>query len=180
MAAALSCEKYEISRYDPASDLARLARDAGNLDCAFLVLHGRYGEDGAIQGFLDLLGLPYQGSGVLGSASAMNKHRAKTLYRAAGLPVAPWRMAEPADASQPERLARELLLPCVVKPVSQGSSIGMSIVHTQDELGPALALAFRHDAQVMVEEYVRGRELTVSVMGGEEDLRALIQGGLFY
>ena len=71
------------------------------------------------------------------------------------LPVAPWRMAEPADARQPERLARELLLPCVVKPVSQGSSIGMSIVHTQDELGPALALAFRHDAQVMVEEYVR-------------------------
>lgn len=173
VAAALSSEKYEISRYDPASDLARLARDAGDLDCAFLVLHGRYGEDGAIQGFLDLLGLPYQGSGVLGSASAMNKHRAKTLYRAAGLPVAPWRMAEPADARQPERLARELLLPCVVKPVSQGSSIGMSIVHTQDELGPALALAFRHDAQVMVEEYVRGRELTVSVMGGEEDLCAL-------
>ena len=84
VAAALTSEKYEISRYDPASDLARLARDAGDLDCAFLVLHGRYGEDGAIQGFLDLLGLPYQGSGVLGSASAMNKHRAKTLYRAAG------------------------------------------------------------------------------------------------
>ena len=80
VAAALSSEKYEISRYDPASDLARLARDAGDLDCAFLVLHGRYGEDGAIQGFLDLLGLPYQGSGVLGSASAMNKHRAILKY----------------------------------------------------------------------------------------------------
>ena len=69
VAAALSSEKYEISRYDPASDLARLAGDAGDLDCAFLVLHGRYGEDGAIQGFLDLLGLPYQGSGVLGSTA---------------------------------------------------------------------------------------------------------------
>ena len=113
VAAALSSEKYEISRYDPASDLARLARDAGDLDCAFLVLHGRYGEDGAIQGFLDLLAaLP--GFGGAGQRLGHNKHRAKTLYRAAGLPVAPWRMAEPADARQPERLARELLLPCVV------------------------------------------------------------------
>lgn len=173
VAAALNPEKYEIIRYDPATDLAQLAQDAASLDCAFILLHGRYGEDGTIQGFLELLGLPYQGSGVLGSASAMDKNRAKTLYKAAGLPVAPWRMATREDALHPERLARELLLPCVIKPVRQGSSIGMSIVRTQDELGPALTLAFEHDSQVMVEEYIQGRELTVSVLGNDEDLQAL-------
>ena len=101
VAQALNPDKYEVIRYDPRDDLARLADDAPGLDFAFVLLHGRFGEDGTIQGFLDLLGLPYQGAGVLGSALAMDKDRAKTLYRAAGLPVAPWRMAGPEDAAHP-------------------------------------------------------------------------------
>ncbi len=172
VAAALNPEKYDVHRYDPATDLARLAADADKLDAAFILLHGLYGEDGTIQGFLELLDIPYQGAGVLGSAAAMDKNLAKTMYRANGLPVAPWLMAEKRDIDTPERLIRELRLPCVVKPVRQGSSIGMSIVQQQDELGPALALAFEHDIQVMVEEYIKGRELTAAVLGNE-DLQAL-------
>ncbi len=163
--AALNPTRYEVLRYDPASDLARLAADAAQIDVAFILLHGLYGEDGTIQGFLDLLGIPYQGAGVLGSAVAMDKNMAKTLYQAGGLPVAPWLMATAADVTDPGRLLGALRLPCVVKPVRQGSSIGMSIVHRAEELGPALALALQHDNQVMVEEYIRGRELTAAVLG---------------
>ncbi len=172
VAAALDPEKYAVTRYDPATDLARLAADADKLDAAFILLHGLYGEDGTIQGFLDLLGIPYQGAGVLGSATAMDKNRAKTLYRESGLPVAAWCMAEQGDIGAPARLLSAVRLPCVVKPVRQGSSIGMSIVRKEDELRPALALAFEHDNQVMVEEYIQGRELTAAVLGNE-DLQAL-------
>lgn len=170
--AALDAEKYAVTRYDPATDLARLAADADTIDTAFILLHGLYGEDGTIQGFLELLDIPYQGAGVLGSATAMDKNLAKTLYRLNDLPVAPWLMAGKEDINKPERLVGELRLPCVVKPVRQGSSIGMSIVRKQEELGPALALAFAHDDQVMVEEYIQGRELTAAVLGNG-DLQAL-------
>ena len=88
---ALSREKYEVRRYDPATDLAQLAADAPKIDMAFILLHGPLGEDGTMQGFLDLLGIPYQGAGVLGSALAMDKNLAKVLYRQAGLTVAPGR-----------------------------------------------------------------------------------------
>lgn len=172
VAAALDPEKYAVTRYDPATGLARLAADADKLDAAFILLHSLYGEDGTIQGFLDLLGIPYQGAGVLGSATAMDKNRAKTLYRESGLPVAAWCMAEQGDIGAPARLLSAVRLPCVVKPVRQGSSIGMSIVRKEDELRPALALAFEHDNQVMVEEYIQGRELTAAVLGNE-DLQAL-------
>ena len=172
VAAALDAEKYQVRRYDPATDLARLAEDADQLDAAFILLHGPFGEDGTIQGFLDLLNIPYQGAGVLGSATAMDKNLAKILYRAAGLPVAPWLMAAKADLDDPGRLLCEVRLPLVVKPVRQGSSIGMSIVRSEEELAPALQLAFAHDDQVMVEAYIQGRELTVAVLGNE-DLQAL-------
>ena len=172
VAAALDAEKYQVRRYDPATDLARLAEDADQLDAAFILLHGLFGEDGTIQGFLDLLNIPYQGAGVLGSATAMDKNLAKILYRAAGLPVAPWLMAAKADLDDPGRLLCEVRLPLVVKPVRQGSSIGMSIVRSEEELAPALQLAFAHDDQVMVEAYIQGRELTVAVLGNE-DLQAL-------
>ena len=165
---ALNPEKYAVTRYDPATDLARIAADAGTIDVAFLLLHGVHGEDGTIQGFLDLLGIPYQGAGVLGSALAMDKHLAKTMYKLHGLPVAPWVMVEPSDLQSPERIVREVGLPCVVKPVRQGSSIGMSIVRTAEQLPQALHLALRHDNEVMVEAYIRGRELTVGVLGNQE------------
>ena len=165
---ALDREKYEVSRYDPATDLARLASDAPGLDAAFILLHGLHGEDGTMQGFLDLLGLPYQGAGVLGSALAMDKNLAKTLYRLHGLPVAAWEMARPEDRRDPARILDRLRLPLVIKPVRQGSSIGMSIVREPRQLAPALEAAFRHDSEVMVEEYIQGREITVGVLGNRE------------
>ncbi|MFP7754608.1 D-alanine--D-alanine ligase [Thermodesulfobacteriota bacterium B35] len=168
VARALDRERYEVIRYDPATDLARLAADAPGLDVAFILLHGLHGEDGTMQGFLDLLSIPYQGSGVLGSALAMDKNLAKTLYRLHGLPVADWEMAGPADLEDPGRILDRLRLPLVIKPVRQGSSIGMSVVRKAEELVPALETAFAHDAEVMVEEFVRGREITVGVLGNRE------------
>lgn len=165
---ALDREKYEVIRFDPATDLARIAAEAGSIDVAFVLLHGLHGEDGTMQGFLDLLGIPYQGAGVLGSALAMDKNLSKVMYREAGLPVAPWEMATTADIADPARLLTTLQLPLVIKPIRQGSSLGMSIVKQADELSAALALAFKHDDQVMVEQYVTGREITVGVLGNDE------------
>jgi D-alanine-D-alanine ligase len=165
---ALNKDKYEVLRYDPATDLARLAADADRLDAAFILLHGLHGEDGTVQGMLDLLGIPYQGSGVLGSALAMDKHLAKTMYKLHGLPVAAWEMATKADIDNPLPLLEKLALPVVVKPVRQGSSLGMSIVRQAELLAPALAKAFAHDSQVMVEEFIQGREITVGVLGNAE------------
>lgn len=165
---ALNPEKYEVVRYDPATDLARIAVDAHDIDVAFLLLHGVNGEDGTIQGYLDLLGIPYQGAGVLGSALAMDKHLAKTMYKLNGLPVAPWVMVEPGDLKDTGRIVSEVGLPCVVKPVRQGSSIGMSIVRAQEQLPDALRLALKHDNEVMVEAFIKGRELTVGVLGNQE------------
>jgi D-alanine-D-alanine ligase len=165
---ALNKDKYEVARYDPATDLARLAADAPKLDAAFILLHGIGGEDGTVQGMLDLLGIPYQGSGVLGSALAMDKHLAKTMYKLHGLPVAAWEMAETAHCADPAPLLAKLRLPLVVKPVRQGSSLGMSIVRQAEQLCAALAKAFQHDSQVMVEEFIKGREITAGVIGNEE------------
>ncbi len=165
---ALDPVKYDVVRYDPATDLAKIAADADQLDAAFVLLHGLNGEDGTIQGFLDLLNIPYQGAGVLGSALAMDKNLAKVLYKMNGLPVAPWEMAQQADIAAPDRLLNRLQLPYVVKPVRQGSSIGMSIVREKEQLAAALRLAFEHDREVMVEEFIKGREITVGVIGNDE------------
>lgn len=168
VAKALDPQKYEVRRYDPATDLPRLAAEADDIDVAFILLHGPFGEDGTVQGFLDLLDIPYQGSGVLGSAMAMDKNIAKILYRNAGLPVAPWAMAQPADVQEPARLLAAVNLPVVVKPVRQGSSLGMSIVESPAELPAALAKAFGFDPEVMVEEFLAGREITGGVIGNAE------------
>ncbi|MEN8143106.1 MAG: D-alanine--D-alanine ligase, partial [Thermodesulfobacteriota bacterium] len=90
---ALDQGKYEVTRYDPATDLEKIAADAAGIDMAFILLHGPFGEDGTMQGFLDMLGIPYQGAGVLGSAMAMDKNIAKIMYRQAGLTVPDWVMA---------------------------------------------------------------------------------------
>lgn len=170
--AALDSNKYEVSQYDPATDLARLAADADKLDVAFILLHGPLGEDGSMQGTLDLLGLSYQGSGILGSALAMDKNLAKKMYLAAGLKVANWQMASFDDVGNPAPLAAKMNLPVVIKPVRQGSSLGMSIAHDEQELATGLALAFKYDDEVMVEEFIRGREITCGVLGNKE-LQAL-------
>lgn len=168
VAKALDPGKYEVRRYDPATDLALLATDADQLDAAFILLHGPFGEDGTVQGFLDLLNIPYQGSGVLGSAIAMDKNLAKVLYRNNGLKVPEWHMAGKEDIDSPGKILGDLGLPLVIKPVNQGSSLGMTIARSEDEITEGLKKAFAIDHQVMVEEFIEGREITGGVLGNSE------------
>lgn len=165
---ALSKEKYEIHRFDPATDLSALVAAKDDIDFALIILHGMNGEDGTVQGLLDLLEIPYQGSGVLGSAIAMDKHLAKELYRQEGLPVADWEILEPQSTTSAEDLIGRLGLPLVVKPVREGSSLGMTIAHTREELAGGIDTAMAHGRQVMVEKYISGRELTAGVLGNLE------------
>ena len=164
---AIDRDKYELFRYDPKTDLALLAQDADSIDVAFILLHGTYGEDGTVQGYLDLLGIPYQGAGVLGSALAMDKNMAKILYRLNDLPVADWEMARFTDKENPERLLETLQFPLVIKPIREGSSLGMSVAKNLEELRKGIILAYEHDSQVMVEQFVEGREITVGVLGND-------------
>lgn len=165
---ALDQSKYEITRYDPATDLEKIAADAAEIDMAFILLHGPFGEDGTMQGFLDMLGIPYQGAGVLGSAMAMDKNIAKVMYRQAGLTVPDWVMAKRSDIDSPDKIIEELGLPVVIKPLHQGSSLGMSIPNTAEEVKAGLRTAFEFDNQVMVEKFIKGREITGGVLGNEE------------
>ena len=165
---ALDKDKYQIKRYDPKTDLARLVEDAPGIDAALIILHGPYGEDGTVQGLLELLGIPYQGSGVLGSALAMNKLAAKYLYEKAGLPVPPYIALQKGDPLDPAALEKQLGLPLVVKPNEAGSSVGMSIVRSADAIAAAVEKAFAHDATILLEAYIEGTELTGGVIGNRE------------
>ena len=164
---ALDPQKFLVRRFDPATDLAALVAAAGEIDFAFILLHGLQGEDGTVQGMLDLLGIPYQGSGVLGSAIAMDKHLSKELYRLNGLPVAEWEIISPGKAYDPAALIDRLGLPIVVKPVRDGSSLGLTIAHNQEELAAGIRMAMGTGREIMVEQYIGGRELTIGVLGNE-------------
>ena len=162
---ALDKEKYSVTRYDPAADLAKVAADAPNIDAAFIVMHGPYGEDGTIQGFLDLLHIPYQGSGVLGSALAMDKWMAKRLYAEAGLHVPRSQVLTRGEPIDPEALTTTVGYPLVVKPRYGGSSIGTNVVSGASELNKAVEQAFAYDRYVMAEAYLEGTEITGAVIG---------------
>jgi D-alanine-D-alanine ligase len=135
-------------------------RDA---DVLFLALHGGRGEDGTLQAVLEVVGIPYTGSGPLGSGIAMDKDISKRLFRLAGIPTADWLMA---PAMAPEAGAA-LGWPLIVKPSKQGSTVGLSLVRDEAGFDPALKEAFRFDDEVMLEAFVPGRELTVGVLDGE-------------
>ena len=164
---ALDKEKYTIIRYDPKTDLARLVSDASQIDVALIILHGPYGEDGTIQGFFDLLNIPYQGSGVLGSAVAMDKVISKQLYERSGLPVPAYSAVKRNDVFDPKDLAEQLGLPLVVKPVNAGSSVGITIVESMDDIDDAVESAFDHDDTILIEAFIPGIELTAGVIGNE-------------
>jgi len=165
--AALDKSKYEVIRYDPKTDLQRLVKDAGKLDVALILLHGPYGEDGTIQGLMDLLHIPYQGSGVLGSAVAMNKIISKRLYSEAGIPTPAYIALEKGSSMDAEAVFRRLGSPVVIKPACCGSSVGMSIVETSAMLQHGIEDAWSHDDTAMIEEYIEGTELTVGVLGND-------------
>ena len=164
----LDPERFQVRRYDPATDLARLVNDAKEIDFAFILLHGLQGEDGTVQGLLELLGIPYQGSGVLGSAIAMDKDLSKVLFRQYGLPVADSIVIRPSEPFSPGEIVDRLGLPLVVKPVREGSSLGLTIARTPAELRAGIESAKKHDRLVMVEQYIKGREITAAVLGNDE------------
>lgn len=158
---ALVARGYDAVAIDMGRDLARgLAME--NVEIAFICLHGRYGEDGAVQGLLELMGIPYTGSGVLASALAMNKIFAKQVFRTSGLTVAPYRVARRGSEPEPDELG--FPLPVVVKPSQEGSSVGISIVKLAEEYRPALEAAFAYDEEILVEQFVKGREIQVGIL----------------
>lgn len=146
-------------------------------DVVFLALHGGFGEDGTVQALLDMVGVRYTGSGHLASALAMDKDLSKILFRAAGVPTADWLLVSEASEVRPDAACVEQKLgwPVIVKPSKQGSTVGLSVVRSRAELAPAVTDAMRYDDEVMIERFVPGRELTVSVLGD----RALPVGEIF-
>ena len=131
----------------------------------FIALHGRFGEDGTVQGVLETMRIPYTGSGVMGSALAMDKWRTKLIWQAAGIPTPKFRMLTPN--SNWLAVIDELKLPLIVKPAREGSSIGVTKVQTANDLPAAFALAFKLDPMVIAEEFIAGQELTASVVGAD-------------
>ena len=147
-------------------------RSLGDVDVVFPILHGRFGEDGTVQGLLELVGLPYVGNGVLASAIGMDKHVTKTVLEGAGIEVAPWvTLTRAGLAADPElwgRRTRSLGLPVFVKPARAGSSVGISKAWSEADLDGALAHAFEHDPVALVERFSDGLEVECSVLGHRE------------
>jgi len=151
----------------PLIDLAQVPQ-LRSAELAFLALHGGAGEDGTVQALLQLIGVPYTGSGPLGSGIAMDKDVTKRLLRDAQVPTLPWRVARAPDFAYDPDIIEDLVgLPCVVKPSRQGSSVGIHIVTDPSELEPAVRDAAQYDTEVMIERFAKGRELTVGILGDQ-------------
>jgi D-alanine-D-alanine ligase len=150
---------YNVTAIDVGPDLtAKLRRQ--RIDAAFIALHGRRGEDGTVQGLLEIMGIPYTGSGVRGSAMAMDKVVMKMVFESMGIPTPAYTMVEEGNKVH-------FPLPFVVKPANEGSTIGISIVRKQKEVGPAIKSARKYDRKVLVERYIEGDEITVGIVNGE-------------
>lgn len=172
--AALVSQGVDAHAFDPAErDLSDLRRE-GFARC-FIALHGRHGEDGSVQGALELLGVPYTGSGVMASAIAMDKVMTKRLWLAEGLPTPRWRRLGPDERTREHVVAvpDELGLPLIVKPPREGSSIGVTKVAGYSDMQAAVALASQYDRDVLCEEFIEGEEVTCPVLGQGDAARAL-------
>lgn len=153
-----------IIKNDNLNDNISLIRSSA-IDCAFIALHGRFGEDGGIQSILEKLKMPYTGSGVKASKLAMDKVASRRIFEKNGLYVPGFKVIK--NKAKSTATAGKIGLPLVVKPALTGSSIGISIVDNKGDLGPAVKEAFKFDNRVILEEYIRGRELTVGILGGK-------------
>jgi D-alanine-D-alanine ligase len=155
------------------------ARDSRpQVDVIFPVLHGTFGEDGTVQGLLELAGIPYVGAGVLGSAAGMDKDVMKRLFRDAGLPVVPWELVLRGDWQQDaaavrRRIERKLRYPLFIKPANLGSSVGISKVRKPRDLPAAMDLAAQYDRKILVEKAVSGREIECSVLGNDRPVASV-------
>ncbi len=162
--AALREKGVDAYAFDPAvQSLFDLPKE--KFDRVFIALHGRFGEDGTVQGVLEAMHIPYTGSGVMASALSMDKWRTKLVWQATGIPTPKYHLLTPQ--SDFRQVQDDLGLPLIVKPAREGSSIGVTKVHTTSELPTAFELAYRLDPLVIAEEFVGGQELTASVVGDE-------------
>ncbi len=155
----LDKSKYNIFKYDTAKDVEKIVKDRNKIDVAMPILHGLGGEDGKIQGFLETLELSYVGSKVLASAIAIDKYASKKIYQHENILTPKFQVI----TNKKDKI--KIKLPFVVKPVSQGSSVGTSIVKNKDELAKALKNAFEFENRIIIEEYIEGIEITVPILG---------------
>jgi D-alanine-D-alanine ligase len=163
-----------LQEQDQTITSVRLAK----LDIIFPVLHGTYGEDGTVQGLLELAGIPYVGCGVLASATAMDKATAKDIFRAHGLPVLPYlaikrKAWREKPAAVIDEIEAQLAYPIFVKPANLGSSVGITKAHNRDELSPALDTAARYDRKLVIEQGIEAREIEVSVLGNDDPIASI-------
>lgn len=163
---------YNVTVLDPSvkTDLKTLID--GDFDVAFICLHGKYGEDGTLQGLLEMIGLPYIGSGVWSSSLAIDKAKSKVFYQMSDIPVPPSITLYADNQVDIDSLVDDLGDHCVVKPATEGSALGVFIVEGKDEIQEAIEKVWDFDDEILVEKYVEGKELTVAVIGNE-DPRAL-------
>ncbi len=172
--AALRSQGVDAHAFDPSErDITDLKREG--FARAFIALHGRHGEDGTVQGALELLGIPYTGSGVMASSMAMDKVMTKRLWLADGLPTPRWVWLSPQHQARADviKVPDELGLPLIVKPPREGSSIGITKVAGYSQMQDAVALAAKYDADVLCEEFITGIELTCPVLGQGANVQAL-------
>jgi len=162
---------YNAAGIDVGRDLADGLKQE-KIEFAFIALHGRYGEDGAVQGMLEIMDMPYTGSGIAASALGMNKVFSKKIFEFHKLPVGQYMILEKKDLKDWKGKASALEFPVVVKPVSEGSSVGVSIVSEEKGLKDAFALAFKYGKELLIEKYIKGREIQVGILG-ERSLGAI-------
>lgn len=161
--AALQERGYDAQAIFVDRDLDLVLRQT-EIDVAFLALHGRYGEDGCIQGMLELMGIPYTGSDVLASALSMNKAKSKEIFRLHNLPTPAYYVLNKRQSANAHLFHGDFGFPAVVKPIAEGSSVGVQIVHNADELNQACERALQFDHEVLVERFVVGQEISVAVL----------------
>jgi D-alanine-D-alanine ligase len=167
---ALVSQGVDAYAFDPAEkDLLLLKVE--NFDCCFIALHGRFGEDGTIQGVLELLGIPYTGSGVMASSIAMNKIMTKNIWQSKGLPTPTW--VEVASVEETLIAFKTLGSPMIVKPALEGSSIGITKVTTQNQCEEAYKLAVMQDSKIICEQFISGDEVTCTVLNLNQNIQAL-------
>ncbi|MBB2482596.1 D-alanine--D-alanine ligase [Bacillus sp. APMAM] len=165
MIAHLDKSKYEVIPVE-LNNKEDLVEKAKNLDIALLALHGKYGEDGTIQGTLETLGIPYTGSGMLSSSICMDKNISKKIIRYEGIPTADWICLSNLEELHMDEIDK-MGYPVVVKPNSGGSSVGVKLVYDQDSLLSAVAEVFEWDTEVLIEKYIKGEEITCAIFDGK-------------
>ncbi len=162
---ALQSSGYNVVAIDVSSDICRVL-EKESVDIAFLALHGGHGENGSIQGMLEVLGITYTGSGVLSSALAMDKEASKKIFLHHNIPVPPFIVVPDKSSQMPELSAINFSMPLVVKPVAEGSSVGVSIIRDDEDVMPAFEKAIDYGPKVIIEQYIEGKEVHIGILNG--------------